>query len=277
MTKLFFLLTLIALKVPALAQEDFQGKIAYDVSGDFDKTQQAEMIVYFKKDKLMMFFYTNDKSKPTSENVLINLNDKKSFNLNTFQKSFTEDTLNINAGIAIVTNLVPIAGKRNLLGYTCSAFKNPAALAKNKNSDLEQITCWYADSLLFHFDTSIRYAQTLPILSNGTGICLETEVINNSLHVPLKLRFKARQIDRFEVPDSIFNIPSDYKLNQGWSVSYDSASSKSDSLLHQLDSLKNASSGQITQSYRKKSHPQKPTSKNTNKQPTKTAANKPKV
>lgn len=274
MTKLFFLLTLIALEVPALAQEDFHGKIVYDVSGDAKKKEQGELHVYFKNDKLKVIAYENGKSKKGNDIILIDLKARKTFNLYALKKTYSADSIKSREGM--IAKMVPIAKKKTLLGFSCTAFKNSDAFNQKKNSDVEQITCWYADSLFFHFDTSIRYAQALPILSNGTGICLETEVIDNSLHVPLKLIFKARQIDRFEVPDSIFNIPSDYKLNQGWSVSYDSAYSDSDSLLHELDSLKNASSGQITPSYRKKSHPKKPASKNTNKQPTKTAANKPK-
>lgn len=274
MTKLFFLLTLFALVVPALAQEDFQGKIVYDVSGDANKKEQGELHVYFKNDKLRVIAYENGKSKKGNDIILIDLKARKTFNLYTLKKTYSVDSIKSREGM--FPKMVSIAKKKTLLGYACTAFKNSDAFNQKKNSDVEQITCWYADSLFFHFDTSIKYAQALPILSNGTGICLQTEVIENSLHVPHKLMFKARQIDPFEVPDSIFNIPSDYKLNQGWSVSYDSAYSDSDSLLHELDSLKNASSGQIAPSYRKKSHPQKPASKNTNKQPTKTAANKPK-
>lgn len=274
MTKLFFLLILVALVVPALAQEDFQGKIVYDVSGDLNEKQPGEMHVYFKSDKLKAMFFEKGKSKKGGDVVIINLNQRKTFNLYALKKTYSADSIKSREGM--IAKMIPIAKKKTLLGFSCTAFKNSDAFNQKKNSDVEQIICWYADSLFFHFDTSIRYAQALPILSNGTGICLQTEVIDNSLHVPLKLRFKARQIDRFEVPDSIFNIPSDYKMKQGWSVSYDSAYSDSDSLLHELDSLKNASSGQIAPSYRKKSHPQKPASKNTNKQPTKTAANKPK-
>jgi hypothetical protein len=205
--KTFFssLLLLILFCHTGFSQNDFTGIVKYKISTDGNPAASDSMTAIFDKQKVKVILYLPDSknAKTVSETIFIDdLKDKKSFTLNTKNKTYKVDTLN-NPSPYIFINIWKIEPSNN--SALCLHYR--ADSTKLDRSKISRVDCLSAIDYLNTLIREYSFLGVQPLIVDNR-IVMEFIITRKD---GVKERTSVTDITRMEKANSYFDL-SGYKL-----------------------------------------------------------------
>ena len=274
---LFFISTTV------IAQQNFEGKIIYIMTSG--ESQKNFLEANFSKQKIKITVQKINANSRKQE-YLLDFENGFVYDIDSNEKRYKQKMF---AGKEMYNkNLLVLFPEKNrkILGYSCTAY----VIYDSTKSDFfppSKSYVWLADSLYYPVKEEYLNSEILPMLTNGTSICMGAEMKMGE-DSSETIKFVPISITSGTIPDSVFTIPEDYiaEVINGMPNPEIYREVESDSsIIAAVDSTVREFI-QITDSiekaqklkkhlYKKSTHKKYP-SKNTHNQPTKSAAIKPK-
>ena len=263
MNKIFTFFTVMVLSASLNAQQQFEGKIVYNLHASMDEKKNepdAQLAAFFAPQKIKLTFRKGGQDDP--EAIILNLADGKIYSLNSKTKRYTIKYMK--------ENLVapPVAGK-TYLGYKASAFQATDNGISNLLGGMfgnSEITFFSSDSLLFTVPEKYsRNPELVIIYKNHVVLGAEIKLgsltpgTDNAIMQENLITATAIEINPIAVSPAEFVVPTDY-VNQKDEVASDSVTTLMDSSMTTVDTTKATPNKAAV----KRTTTKKPVSKKTN-------------
>ena len=199
--------------------KSFEGIITYDGFSTVDSSKYI-MKVYYGKNKMKLESIEKGSNihEENSKSILYNFEKGIQYTIDTLFETIEIDSLKYSDAEDPETEFLPTAATKNILTINCRLYN-----VKTKIDDSllvvpgENWSIWFTENNKYIIPEAYRNKRSLLTAQDGNCIWLETTISFKSPFPRNKgatetISNKAILIEQQSLPDSIFNLPADYRL-----------------------------------------------------------------
>jgi hypothetical protein len=209
MRKLFLFLTYLLFSALIFSQTVFEGKVKHSLTAE-KLNQKGTVEVFYGNQKIKGKIYMPAEEGIKEDEILIDFSKGILYHLYPLKKTY--HLTHLKNKISSFPNLPATTQKKIILNLSCTSFFLKDT-AKSEWMGEMDIMFWFADSLYFPVSEEYLTSDEIPLFTNGKTIGM-----GMNINMPFEGKDKnifiltPTSIEKGAIPDSIFQIPINYKL-----------------------------------------------------------------